>query len=112
MAHSAISAIQTGLLDSSTIGYVASALVLAAFGMKDMVNLRIVAICSKHSLHRVWDCVESAARIDPARRPFATERLATDGGIEATQRDGGGSVFRSAPTCRRLHSRLTFLAAH
>ena len=46
MAHSAISAIQTGLLDSSTIGYVASALVLAAFGMKDMVNLRIVAICS------------------------------------------------------------------
>ena len=46
VAHSAISAIQTGLLDSSTIGYVASALVLAAFGMKDMVNLRIVAICS------------------------------------------------------------------
>jgi CRP/FNR family transcriptional regulator, cyclic AMP receptor protein len=28
------------------IGFVASALVLAAFGMKDMVNLRIVAICS------------------------------------------------------------------
>ena len=39
-------AIQTGLLDSTTIGYVASALVLVAFGMKDMVNLRIVAICS------------------------------------------------------------------
>jgi hypothetical protein len=33
-------------MDSRTIGYVASALVLAAFGMKDMVNLRIVAICS------------------------------------------------------------------
>jgi hypothetical protein len=46
VAHDAISAIQTGLLDNSTIGYVASALVLAAFGMKDMVNLRIVAICS------------------------------------------------------------------
>ena len=46
VAYSAISAIQTGLLDGSTIGYVASALVLAAFGMKDMVNLRIVAICS------------------------------------------------------------------
>jgi hypothetical protein len=46
VAHSAISAVQTGLLDGSTIGYVASALVLAAFGMKDMVNLRIVAICS------------------------------------------------------------------
>jgi hypothetical protein len=28
------------------MGYPASALVLAAFGMKDMVNLRIVAICS------------------------------------------------------------------
>ena len=46
VAYSAISGIQTGLLDDSTIGYVASALVLAAFGMKDMVNLRIVAICS------------------------------------------------------------------
>jgi CRP/FNR family transcriptional regulator, cyclic AMP receptor protein len=31
---------------SGDIGYLASALVLAAFGMKDMVNLRIVAICS------------------------------------------------------------------
>ncbi len=30
----------------SDIGFVASGLVLAAFGMKDMVNLRIVAICS------------------------------------------------------------------
>jgi len=28
------------------IGFLASALVLAAFAMKDMVNLRIVAICS------------------------------------------------------------------
>ena len=46
VAYSAISGIQTGVLDDSTIGYVASALVLAAFGMKDMVNLRIVAICS------------------------------------------------------------------
>jgi CRP/FNR family transcriptional regulator, cyclic AMP receptor protein len=33
-------------MDGSTIGFVASALVLAAFGMRDMVNLRIVAICS------------------------------------------------------------------
>jgi hypothetical protein len=33
-------------MDGSTIGYVASALVLAAFGMKDMVNLRIVALYS------------------------------------------------------------------
>jgi hypothetical protein len=31
---------------SGEIGFVASALVFAAFGMKDMVNLRIVAICS------------------------------------------------------------------
>jgi hypothetical protein len=30
----------------SDIGFVASGLVLAAFGMKDMVNLRVVAICS------------------------------------------------------------------
>ena len=43
VAHSAI---LTGLTDSSAIGFIASALVLAAFGMKDMVNLRIVAICS------------------------------------------------------------------
>jgi hypothetical protein len=40
VVHSAI------LTDSGAIGFVASALVLAAFGMKDMVHLRIVAICS------------------------------------------------------------------
>src|SRR3974377_15740 len=34
------------VMDSSAVGVVASALVLAAFGMKNMVNLRIVAICS------------------------------------------------------------------
>ena len=45
-AHSAISAILTGLTDRSAIGFIASGLVLATFGMKDMVNLRIVAICS------------------------------------------------------------------
>ena len=31
---------------SSEIGFVASALVLIAFGMKNMIHLRIVAICS------------------------------------------------------------------
>jgi hypothetical protein len=31
---------------SSDIGFVASGLVLAAFGMKDMISLRVVAICS------------------------------------------------------------------
>jgi len=46
VAHSAISAILTGLTDRSAIGFIASGLVLATFGMKDMVNLRIVAICS------------------------------------------------------------------
>jgi CRP/FNR family transcriptional regulator, cyclic AMP receptor protein len=49
VVHSATmpqSVILTSLTDSSTIGFIASALVLAAFGMKDMVNLRIVAICS------------------------------------------------------------------
>ena len=34
------------MTQSSEIGFVASALVLAAFGMKNMINLRIVAICS------------------------------------------------------------------
>jgi hypothetical protein len=43
VAHSGI---LTGLTDGSAIGFIASGLVLAAFGMKDMVNLRIVAICS------------------------------------------------------------------
>jgi hypothetical protein len=33
-------------MTSAELGFLASALVLAAFGMKDMVNLRIVAICS------------------------------------------------------------------
>lgn len=46
VTHSAIVSHTAILTDSSTIGFVASALVLAAFGMKDMVNLRIVAICS------------------------------------------------------------------
>jgi CRP/FNR family transcriptional regulator, cyclic AMP receptor protein len=31
---------------SGEIGFLASALVLATFAMKDMINLRIVAICS------------------------------------------------------------------
>jgi hypothetical protein len=53
MAHSAIVAIVT---NSGTIGFVASVLVLAAFGMKDMVNLRIVAICSNVAFitYAVW----------------------------------------------------------
>ena len=49
VTHGAVmtdSAIVVMVTNSSTIGIVASALVLAAFGMKDMVNLRIVAICS------------------------------------------------------------------
>ena len=50
VTHSAI------VTDSSAIGFVASALVLAAFGMKDMVNLRIVAICSNVAFitYAVW----------------------------------------------------------
>ena len=46
VAHSAAVTHSAIVTDSSAIGFVASALVLAAFGMKDMVNLRIVAICS------------------------------------------------------------------
>jgi hypothetical protein len=44
--HSATVAQSATVTDCSAIGFVASALVLAAFGMKDMVNLRIVAVCS------------------------------------------------------------------
>ena len=46
LAHSAIMAHSPIVTNTAAIGFVASALVLAAFGMKDMVNLRIVAICS------------------------------------------------------------------
>jgi hypothetical protein len=35
---------------SGEIGFLASALVLATFAMKDMINLRIVAICSNVAL--------------------------------------------------------------
>ena len=45
VAQSGIAA-QSFVAHSGAIGFIASALVLAAFGMKDMVNLRIVAICS------------------------------------------------------------------
>ena len=37
----AYDAILTGLTGSSAIGFIASALVLATFGMKDMVSLRM-----------------------------------------------------------------------
>ena len=49
LVHSATvahSGILTGLTDGSAIGFIASGLALATFGMKDMVNLRTVAICS------------------------------------------------------------------
>ena len=46
LAHNAIMAHSPIVTNTAAIGFVASALVLAAFGMKDMVKLRIVAICS------------------------------------------------------------------
>ena len=46
VAHSAILTKSSIVTNTAAIGFIASALVLAAFGMKDMVNLRIVAICS------------------------------------------------------------------
>jgi len=46
LMHSTTVAQSAIVTDCSAIGFVASALVLAAFGMKDMVNLRIIAICS------------------------------------------------------------------
>ena len=46
LAHNATMADSPIVTNTTAIGLVASALVLAAFGMKDMVNLRIAAICS------------------------------------------------------------------
>ena len=105
VAHGGILA---GLTDGSAIGFIASGLVLAAFGMKDMVNLSHRRHLQQHSLHHVCASIGLAAHIDPARHPLAAERLAIDGGVEAMQRDEGGSAFRPAPTCSRLHRRLTF----
>jgi hypothetical protein len=51
------------MISSDAIGYLASALVLAAFCMKEMIPLRVVAICSNiaflvygvaHGLVPVW----------------------------------------------------------
>jgi len=44
VAHSAIVMHSAIVTESGAIGFVASALVLAVFVMKDMVSLRIVAI--------------------------------------------------------------------
>src|SRR6516164_2797779 len=46
VAHSAIVMHSAIVTESGAIGFVASALVLAVFVMKDMVSLRIVGICS------------------------------------------------------------------
>jgi hypothetical protein len=46
LVHNAIMAHSPIVTNTAAIGFVASALVLAAFGMKDIVSLRIVAICS------------------------------------------------------------------
>jgi hypothetical protein len=46
LVHNAIMAHSPIVTNTAAIGFVASALMLAAFGMKDMVSLRIVAICS------------------------------------------------------------------
>src|SRR6516164_9598862 len=45
VAHSAIVMHSAIVTESGAIGFVASALVLAVFVMKDMVSLRIVGIC-------------------------------------------------------------------
>jgi hypothetical protein len=59
------------------LGLSASALVLAAFVMKDMVSLRIVAICS---VHHACGLFEPAAHIDTACHSLATEWLAVGAG--------------------------------
>ena len=110
LVHSATvahSGILTGLTDGSAIGFITSGLVLAAFGMEHgrPSHRRHLQQCS---LHHVCASIGLAAHIDPARHPLATERLAIDGGVEATQRDNGRSAFRPAPTFSRLRRRLTF----
>jgi hypothetical protein len=57
------------------IGFLASALVLAAFGMKDMVNLRIVAICSNFAFI-AYALLLHAAHTDAPRHSSAAQRLA------------------------------------
>ena len=71
---------------SSEIGFVASALVLIAFGMKNMIHLRIVAICSNfafiaYALVLNPPCVAAACHL------VAPERLALGTGTpRAAQR--------------------------
>ena len=108
VAYSAISAIQTGLLDGSTIGYVASRLGVGRIwheGHGQPSHRRHLQQCS---LHHVCAFIGLAARIGPACHPLATERLAIDGSIEAIRWDDGGSVFPSARTYPRFHRRLSF----
>jgi hypothetical protein len=104
IAHSAI---QTGLLDGSTIGYVASALVLAAFGMKDMVNLRIVAICSNIAFitYALLLNLLPVLILHVVLLPLNGWRL-----MGALKQSGGTTpaVFPSARTYPRLHRRLSF----
>jgi hypothetical protein len=79
------------------IGFIASALVLAAFGMKNMVNLRIVAICSNFAFivyALLLHLLPVVAPCDPA----ATERLAFGSGIASVglqlRRDHGGKITK------------------
>jgi hypothetical protein len=77
VARSAIVMHSAIVTESGAIGFVASALVLAVFVMKDMVSLRIVGICS---VHHVCGLFEFAAHIDTARHSLATEWLAVGAG--------------------------------
>jgi hypothetical protein len=58
------------------LGFLASALVLAAFGMKNMANLRIVAICSNFAFIAYAAAAPSNANISAPRNSAAAERLA------------------------------------
>src|SRR6516164_9044251 len=108
VAYSAISAIQTGLLDGSTIGYVASRLGVGRIWHEGHGQPSHRCHLQQHSLHHLCASLKPAPRIDLARRPLATEWLAIDGSIEAIRWDDGGSVFPSARTYPRFHRRLSF----
>lgn len=95
---------------TSDIGFIASALVLAAFGMKDMVNLRVVAICSNIAFIN-WCCTLSCCRsmVGAWRRRCST-RLASCG-TGAHKKAPAASFDLQAPLIRRAggHSQVMVL---
>ena len=87
------------------MGYLASGLVLVAFGMKDIVKLRIAAIGSNLVFFSLWTGPPSDPGVAPACGVATTQRLATDtsAGLRLTRSSGPGvtSPDRSSKRCRK-----------